>query len=96
MGYFVDMNDLVILGIVLAGIMVSLFIWQHFEHKKSTLELKMFQMENSRIIQQLAKSTEQMEKTAQQRHEENMTYFQGIMQSIARVIRRQEEGEGPK
>jgi len=51
------MNDLVILGIVLAGIMVSLFIWQHFEHKKSAFELKMFQMENTRIIQEWRKDT---------------------------------------
>jgi hypothetical protein len=28
------------------------------------------------------------------RHEENMSYFHGIMQSIARIIRKQEEGEG--
>jgi hypothetical protein len=51
------MNDLVILGIVLAGIMVGLFIWQHFEHKKSAFELKMFQMENTRIIQEWRKDT---------------------------------------
>jgi hypothetical protein len=53
-------------------------------------------MENTRLIQQLNKSMEQMEKENRIRHDENMTYFQGIMQSIARVIRRQEDGEGPK
>jgi hypothetical protein len=92
------MNDLVILGIVLGGglgvTMVGLFIWQHIEHKKSAQELKMFQLENTRIIQQLSKSMEQMERESRIRHEENMTYFRGIMQSIARVIRKQEEGEG--
>jgi hypothetical protein len=92
------MNDLVILGIVLGGglgvTMVGLFIWQHIEHKKSAQELKMFQLENTRIIQQLSKSMEQMERESRIRHEENMTYFRGIMQSIARIIRKQEEGEG--
>ena len=92
------MNDLVILGIVLGGglgaTMVGLFIWQHIEHKKSAQELKMFQLENTRIIQQLSKSMEQMERESRIRHEENMTYFRGIMQSIARIIRNQEEGEG--
>jgi hypothetical protein len=91
-------NDLVILGIVLGGglgvTMVGLFIWQHIEHKKSAQELKMFQLENTRIIQQLSKSMEQMERESRIRHEENMTYFRGIMQSIARIIRKQEEGEG--
>jgi hypothetical protein len=81
------MNDLVILGIVLGGglgaTMVGLFIWQHIEHKKSAQELKMFQLENTRIIQQLSKSMEQMERESRIRHEENMTYFRGIMQSIA-------------
>jgi 1,2-phenylacetyl-CoA epoxidase catalytic subunit len=51
------MNDLVILGIVLAGMMAGLFIWQHFEHKKSAQELKMFQMENTRLIQEWRKDT---------------------------------------
>lgn len=90
------MNDLVILGIVLASIMLGLFIWQHFEHRRSAIELKMFQMENTRIVHQLAKSTEELSRATAQRHEENMTYFHGIMQSMARVIRKQEEGEGPK
>jgi hypothetical protein len=99
------MNDLVILGIVLGGglgaTMVGLFIWQHIEHRKSAQELKMFQMENTRIIQQLSKSTQRLSETMEQlsreaamRHEENMSYFHGIMQSIARIIRKQEEGEG--
>lgn len=94
------MNDLLILGIVLGGglgsVVVGLFIWQHFEHRKSAFELKQFQLENMRIVQQLAKSTEEISRNTAQRHEENMAYFQGIMQSIARVIRKQEEGEGPK
>jgi len=99
------MNDLVILGIVLGGglgvTMVGLFIWQHIEHRKSAQELKMFQLENTRIIQQLSQSTErlgltmeQLARESAQRHEDHMSYFNGIMQSIARIIRKQEEGEG--
>lgn len=51
-------------------------------------------MENTRIVQQLAKSTEEMSKTAAQRHEDQMAHFNGMMQSLGRIIRRQEEGEG--
>lgn len=81
------MNDLVILGIVLAAIMVGLFIWQHFEHKKSTFELKSFQLENTRLIQQ-------MEKNATLRHEENMTFFKGLGYSVGRIVHRLDtEGE---
>jgi hypothetical protein len=81
------MNDLVILGIVLGTIVLVIFLVQEREAGKRAVELKMYQMENTRLIQQ-------MEKHAERRHEENMTYFQGIMQSIARLIRKQEDGEG--
>jgi len=98
-------SDLAIMSITLGGFLaalnISLFLWQKTDHAKSSLELKQFQMENTRMIQQLSKSTEQlhrsmeqMEKESRIRHEENMTYFQGIMQSIARIIRKQEEDEG--
>jgi len=59
--YIGPVNDLVILGIVLGGglgvTMVGLFIWQHIEHRKSAQELKMFQMENTRLIQEWRKDT---------------------------------------
>jgi hypothetical protein len=94
------MNDLVLLGISMSGVVLLiglvLFIITERQASKRALELKMFQMENTRLIQQLNKSMEQMEKENRIRHDENMTYFQGIMQSIARVIRRQEDGEGKK
>lgn len=80
------MNDLVILGIVLAAIMVGLFIWQHFEHKKSAFELKSFQLENTRLIQQ-------MEKNATLRREENMTFFKGLGYSVGRIVHKL-DGEG--
>lgn len=78
----------------LSLLVITLFIWQHREHKKSAHELKLFQKENIRLVQQINKTLEQMEKIAQQRHEDHMAYFQGIMQSIARIIRKQEESEG--
>ncbi len=81
-----------LIGIVI--LLVGLFTWQHIEHRKSALELKMFQMENTRIVQQLAKSTEEISRTAAQRHEDHMAYFNGMMQSLGRIIRKQEEGEG--
>ncbi len=81
------MNDLVILGIVLGGIVLMLFLISERQAGKRAVELKMFQMENTRMIQQ-------MEKESRLRHEENMTYFNGVMQSISRVILKQEEGEG--
>ena len=83
------MNDLLILGIVLAGIIVGLFIWQHIEHKKSALELKLFQMENTRLIQQWRDESRRS-------HEDSMAYLQGMTGSLSRIIRKQEEGEGPK
>ncbi|MFZ5629918.1 MAG: hypothetical protein ACOY5B_12365 [Spirochaetota bacterium] len=87
------MNDLVILGIVLGGglgaTLVGLFIWQHFEHKRSALELKLFQMENTRLIQQWRDESRRS-------HEDSMAYLQGMTGSLARIIRKQEEGEGPK
>lgn len=82
-------------GVVLLTGLVLFFITERQSGKRA-LELKQFQMENTRFIQQLSKSMEQMEKESRIRHDENMTYFQAIMQSIARIIRRQEEGEGPK
>lgn len=92
------MNDLVILGIVLGGglgtVVIGLFIWQHFEHRKSAVELKMFQMENTRVVQQLAKSTEEISRSTALRHEDSMKYLEGITGSLARIIRKQEEGEG--
>jgi len=79
------MNDLVILGIVLGAglgsVVIGLFIWQHFEHKKSAFELKSFQMENTRLIQQ-------MEKNATLRHDENMTFFKGLGYSVGRIVHR--------
>ncbi|MBN8223039.1 MAG: hypothetical protein J0L53_19145 [Spirochaetes bacterium] len=80
------MNDLVILGIVLAGIMVGLFIWQPFKHKKSALGLKMFQLENTRLIQEWRNESRRS-------HEDNMEYLKGITGSLSRVIRKKEEGE---
>ncbi|MFO1481613.1 MAG: hypothetical protein U1F40_15545 [Turneriella sp.] len=89
-------------GIVLLTGLVLFFITERQSDKRA-LELKQFQMENTRIVQQMSKSTERLERAMEQiaregaqRHDENMTYFQGIMQSIARVIRRQEEGDGAK
>jgi hypothetical protein len=94
------MSDLAIMGVVLGGVLgtltIIIFAIQEREASKRALELKMFQMENMRIVQQLAKTTEEISKTAAQRHDENMTYFQGMMQSMARIIRKQEEGEAPK
>jgi len=93
-------NDLVILGIAMSGTVLLtglvLFLITERQADKRALELKQFQMENTRMIQQLSKSMVQMEKESRIRHEENMTYFQGIMQSIARIIRKQEEDEGPQ
>jgi len=96
------MSEAQILSISLASAVVLLIVgtvvYLHFDQKRDlrerAQELKMFQLENTRIIQQLSKSMEQMERESRIRHEENMTYFRGIMQSIARVIRKQEEGEG--
>lgn len=94
------MNDLVILGISTSGVVILsgliLFLITERQAGKRALELKMFQMENTRIIQSLNKSTDELAKTSAQRHEENMAYFHGMMQSMARMIRKQEEGEGPK
>lgn len=75
------MNDLLILGIVLAGIIVGLFIWQHIEHKKSALELKLFQMENTRLIQQWRDESRRS-------HEDSMAYLQGMTGSLSRIIRK--------
>ncbi len=81
--------------------MLVIFIVTERQSNKRALELKMFQLENTRIVQQLSKTTdqlarsmEQMERESRIRHDESMTYFQGIMQSIARGIRKQEEDEG--
>ncbi|HNL09238.1 MAG TPA: hypothetical protein PKM44_01915 [Turneriella sp.] len=69
------MNDLVILGIVLGGglgaTLVGLFIWQHFEHKRSALELKLFQMENTRLIQQWRDESRRS-------HEDSMEYLKSL------------------
>ena len=92
------MSDLAVMGLTLGGFlggaMLVIFIVTERQAGKRALELKMFQMENTWIVQQLAKSTDEMSKNAAQRHDENMAYFHGMMQSMARIIRRQEEGEG--
>jgi hypothetical protein len=76
-----------ILGIVV--LLVGLFTWQHFEHKKSAFELKMFQMENTRLIQEWRNESRRS-------HEDSMEYLKGMTGSLARIIRKQEEGEGQK
>jgi biopolymer transport protein ExbB/TolQ len=99
------MSELAILGLSMSGVVIVtgivLYFLQNRQFRESHQELKMFQLENTRIIQQLSKSTQRLSETMEQlsreaamRHEENMSYFHGIMQSIARIIRKQEEGEG--
>jgi hypothetical protein len=103
------MSEAQIFSISLASAVVLLIVgtvvYLHFDQKRDlrerAQELKMFQLENTRIIQQLSKSTQRLSETMEQlsreaamRHEENMSYFHGIMQSIACIIRKQEEGEG--
>jgi hypothetical protein len=58
------MSDLAIMGVVLGGVLgtltIIIFAIQEREASKRALELKMFQMENMRIVQQLAKTTEEI------------------------------------
>ena len=73
------MNDLDILGIVVAGFTILLFISPHFEHKISSTELKMFPMENTRLIQEIKKESRSC-------HEENMTFFKDLGYSVGRIV----------
>jgi len=85
------MSDLGILGLAMSGVVlltgVVFYFLQNRQFRESHQELKMFQMENARIIQQ-------MEKNAAQRHADSMQYLEGMWGSLGRVIRKQEEGEG--
>lgn len=67
--------------------MLIIFLVAERQSNKRATELEMFQMENTRLIQEWRNESRKS-------HEEHMAYFHGMMQSIARVIRRQEEGEG--
>jgi 1,2-phenylacetyl-CoA epoxidase catalytic subunit len=64
------MNDLVILGIILGLIVLSLFLISERQAAKRALELKMFQMENTRLIQEWRKDTAAHLKTMGLRVEE--------------------------
>ncbi len=98
------MSDLAIMGLTLGGVlgtmMLVVFIITERQSNKRALELKMFQMENTRIVQQLSKTTEQLARSteeiarkSEQRHAESMQYLEGMWASLGRIIRKQEEGE---
>lgn len=79
------------MGLAMAGVTLLtgavFYLLQSRQFRESHQELKMFQMENTRIIQQ-------MEKNAAQRHADSVQYLEGMWGSLGRVIRKQEEGEG--
>jgi len=89
------MTDALILSIPMASAVVLLIagtmIYLHFDQKRDlkgrTLELKIFQMENTRLIQEWRNESRRS-------HEDSMEYLKGITGSLARIIRKQEEGEG--
>lgn len=80
------MSEMAILGSTLAAVIVVLFFIQEREATKRALELKMFQMENTRLIQQMARDTAI-------RHEENMTFFKGLGYSVGRVVHKLDAGD---
>lgn len=85
------MSDIAIMGGMVGGVlgsaMLIIFLVTERQSNKRDMELKMFQTENTRLIQEWRNESRKS-------HEEHMTYFHGMMQFMARVIRKQEEGEG--
>jgi hypothetical protein len=87
------MGDLAIMGITLGSLLMTamliIFVLTERQSNKRALELKMFQMENTRLIHEWRNESRRS-------HEDSMKYLEGITGSLARIIRKQEEGEGPK
>lgn len=87
------MNEIVLMGIAMAGVTiltgVIFYLLQNRQFRESHLELKSFQMENTRLIHQI-------ERNAALRHEENMTFFKGLGYSVGRIVHRLDDESGKK
>jgi|GEM_PF-4188963 len=87
------MNDLVILGLSLGGFfafaILIIFIIQERAADKRATELRMFQMENTRLIQQ-------MEKESQLRHAQNDRFFRGLSYSVGQIYLKLDEEQNGK
>jgi hypothetical protein len=87
------MNDIVLMGIAMAGVIILtgtvLYLLQNRQFRESHMELKSFQMENTRLIHQMAKDSAI-------RHEENMTFFKGLGYSVGRIVHRLDDESGKK
>jgi Flp pilus assembly protein protease CpaA len=82
------MNDLVLLGIVLGSLVFGTFLILLYSIKDSRQEFKMFQMENTRLIQQMDKTAERHYAAAMQNHEDTIAYIKAMGIRLEQVFER--------
>ncbi len=105
------MSDVVIMGVSLGGvtIVLSLFIWlrQERDGAERHRELRTFQLENARLIQQMEKNLDrrqienekfflEMEKTFAHNQEENRRFFRGLSHNVGQIYLKLDEEGGEK